>query len=78
MTDTLTVKNYYVSDAAKIERVELWDGTKVWDTRDFTAVSWTAPAYATGTEIRGGGGNDDLHGEGHLNDVFDGDVGGKR
>ena len=76
VTDTLTVKNYYVSDAAKIERVELWDGTKVWDTRDFTAVSWTAPAYATGTEIRGGGGNDDLHGEGHLNDVFDGDVGG--
>ena len=51
VTDTLTVKNYYVSDAAKIERVELWDGTKVWDTRDFTAVSWTAPAYATGTEI---------------------------
>ncbi|WOV92031.1 MAG: calcium-binding protein [Candidatus Zeuxoniibacter abyssi] len=76
VTDTLTVKNYYVSDAAKIERVELSDGTKVWDTSDFTAVSWTAPAYATGTKIRGGGGHDTLHGEGHLNDVFDGNAGG--
>ena len=76
VTDTLTIKNYYVSDAAKIERVELSDGTKVWDAVDFAAVNWTPPSYATGTEVSGTSGDDGLYGEDNLNDVFDGDVGG--
>ena len=31
----LTVKNYYANDAAKIEQVELSDGTKILDAADF-------------------------------------------
>ena len=46
VTDTLTVKNYYVNDAAKIERVELSDGTKVWDISDFTAAKLSSAMEA--------------------------------
>ena len=40
VTDTLTVKGYYVSDAAKIERVELSDGKKVFDANDFATAKF--------------------------------------
>ena len=43
---TLTVKKHYVNDAAKIERVELSDGTKVFDINDFTAVKLTSAMEA--------------------------------
>ena len=34
MDSALTVKNYYANDAAKIEQVELSDGTKILDAAD--------------------------------------------
>ena len=74
---SLTVKNYYVSDAAKVERVELSDGTLLWDAEDFTGVSWIAPVYTDSTtEIVGGSGDDTLEGKSNANDVFDSDGGG--
>ena len=76
VTDTLRIKNYYVSDAAKIERLELYDGSLVWDADDFAGVSWTAPVYGVGSEISGGAGNEYLYGLSEINDVFDTDAGG--
>ena len=70
VTDTLTVKNYYVNDAAKIERVELSDGTKVWDISDFTAAKLSSGYGSVGADtydgsrdnadgiLRGGRGSD--------------------
>ena len=76
-TDTLTVKNHYVPGRARIERVELADGTLVWDASDFSAVSWTAPVHAASAgEIAGTSGDDHLYGVGTTNDVFDADAGG--
>ena len=75
--DTLTIKNYYVNDAAKIERVERHDGTLLWDSEDFAGVRWMAPAYAAGgSPIRGGTGVDYLNGLSGTNDVFDSNAGG--
>ena len=76
-TDTLTVKDHYVSGRARIERVELADGTLVWDASDFSAVNWTAPVHAASAgEIAGTSGDDHLYGVGTTNDVFDADAGG--
>ena len=54
VTDTLTVKNYYVNDAAKIERVELSDGTKVWDISDFTAAKLSSGYGSVGADTYDG------------------------
>ena len=75
--ETLTIKNYYVNDAAKIERVERHDGTLLWDSSDFAGVRWTAPVYAAGgSPIRGRTGVDYLNGLSGTNDVFDSNAGG--
>ena len=70
MDSTLTVKKHYVNDAAKIERVELSDGTKVFDINDFTAVKLTSGYGSVGADtydgsrdnvdgiLQGGGGSD--------------------
>ncbi|WOV92032.1 MAG: calcium-binding protein [Candidatus Zeuxoniibacter abyssi] len=84
VTDTLTVKNYYVNDAAKIERVELSDGTKVWDTSDFTAAKLSSGYGSVGADtydgsrdnadgiLRGGRGSDVyILGGGSGNDTID-------
>ena len=77
VTDTMTVRDYYVNSAARIERVELSDGTLVWGASQLNAVSWTAPAYTTSTTtIRGGAGGDNLYGAANVNDIFDADAGG--
>ena len=77
VTDTLTVRDYYVSDAAKVERVELSSGKLLWDKTAFAAVSWTPPSYTQATtEITGGSGSDSLYGLDGTNDVFDADAGG--
>ena len=64
VSDSLMVENYYRDDSARIERVELVDGT-VWSADDFAQL-W----------IRGGSGNDYLHSSDGYNDVFDSDAGG--
>ena len=76
VTDTLTIKNHYVSNAAKIERVELSDGTEIFNADDFATVSWTPPVYTTGTEITGTSVDNYLFGSNSANDIFDADVGG--
>ncbi len=64
VTDSLTVRNYYTDDSAKVESLVFGDGTR-----------WGAAEFAV-ARIRGGSGNDDLRGEAGQNDVFDGDAGG--
>ena len=76
LTDTLRIKNYYVSDAAKIERLELYNGSLVWDADDFADVSRSASVYGAGSEISGGTGNEHLYGLSEINDIFDTDSGG--
>ena len=77
VTDTMTVRDYYVNAAARIERVELSDGALVWNASQLNAVSWTAPSYTTSaTTIRGGADGENLYGAANVNDIFDGDAGG--
>ena len=77
VTDTLTVKDYYVSGIARIERVELSNGALLWDKAAFAAVSWTPSSYTQSTtEIVGSAGADSLYGLDGTNDVFDADAGG--
>ena len=78
VADTLTIKNYYVSNAAKIERVELSDGTEIFNVNDFATVSWTPPSYTTAeAEVSGDtSGVDSIEGEDYVNDIFDADAGG--
>ena len=64
VTDSLKVESHYTDDTAKVESVVFDDGT-VWDAADFAAA-----------RIVGTSGNDTLHGESDLDDVFDADAGG--
>ena len=66
MTDSLTVKGYYTSSKAKVERVLFADGT-VWDSAKLDA--------AVHERYRGGAGVDYLRGNSRVNH-FDGDAGG--
>ena len=63
-TDSLTVKDYYASAQARVERVVFVDGT-VWGAKELGAV-----------RIRGTSGNDTLYGSSGRSDTFDADVGG--
>ena len=64
VADSLKVHDYFHSANAKVESVVFSDGT-VWDSDDFHAVA-----------LRGGTGNDYVHGRSDLADIFDADAGG--
>ena len=64
-TDSLTVKGYYTSARAKVERVVFADG-KVWGAKEMDAL-----------RRRGTSGNDELLGYSARSDIFDADVGGR-
>ena len=64
VTDSLTVKGYYTSSKAKVERVVFADGT-VWGSSKMDAL-----------RIRGSWRNEGLHGSSGRSDTFDSDAGG--
>ena len=76
VTDTLTIRNYYVSDTAKIEEVRLSDGSLLWDGDDFAAVAYVPRSFQQGVALQDGVGSDSIHGRDDTNDIFDSSVGG--
>ena len=65
VSDSLAVNKYYTDASAKVKQVLFHDGSLLWDSAALSAAS-----------IRGGVGDEDLHGREDLSDSFDGDGGG--
>ena len=77
VTDSLTVRDQYRHGRSAVERVILNDGTSLWTTRDFDALAFAGPAYASSSNVvRGTASRDSLRGSNAVNDVFDADAGG--
>ena len=64
VTDSLKIDHYYALATAEVEKVKFADGT-----------AWTAAQFDK-VAIRGGAGNEHLHGRADMADVFDADAGG--
>ena len=65
VSDSLAVNKYYTDASAKVKQVLFHDGSLLWDSAALSAAA-----------IRGGVGDEDLHGREDLSDSFDGDGGG--
>ena len=65
ITDWLRVENYYADLSARVESVELSDGSSVWGVNDFALL-----------RRHGGTGNDYIYGWDGKKDIFDSDAGG--